>query len=290
MLKLKLPRIDWPWRRKRRLSERTWGIIIVTAIILIVAAVIMTNRPSGPEVPDPDEDSEANVSADVGKNSVVNSVISAPAPKDDACKNPYFPVTKGYRVEFGNVINNKVVPAYRTVIEGQKGQSARQTYEFDGTRVSLDLACSDGNIVPKQYVDLISAFDRQKLEVVTKEVQGELLPKGLAKDKLWKLKYVVSVKTDDAKLLGAGFKDVTYVIEETRKVVSSNETLTSPAGTFDVIRVQVDQVVTAQLPANSPIKVQPVKRTYLAFYGKHAGLLRLTEWGKWDVVASKTGM
>lgn len=293
MHKLKLPKIKWPWRRRALLSDRTWGIIIVSAIILIVVAVVMTNRPTGERASTSDDETEASVTAaadgDAAKKNA-DSLVAAPAPKEDGCQNAFYPMTKGYRVEYGSVVKNKVTPAFRMQVADQVGQAARQTFDFGGAIFQLDLACSGGNIVPKQYLDLMPAFGKQKLDIVTKEVQGALLPKELAKDKPWKLKYVVSVKTEDAKLIGAGYKDVTYLIDETRRVISSNEKLTTPAGTFEVVRVQVDQAITAQLPANSAVKIDAVHRSFLAFYGKNAGLLRLVEQGKLDLVASKTGM
>lgn len=170
-------------------------------------------------------------------------VAAKPLLSSDACNHPYYPLKKGYQIDYevnaagGNMTYSMKIP------EAASGSAKLELdINYQGSHtMTMDLVCgADGNIRTDAYMDMAGAFG-SPFKITTKSVDGEIMPRDLKVGTKWSNKYETEMDLSGMANLPKGYEKMSGTVEETSEVVGE-ESVTVPAGTFDALKVQMTTV------------------------------------------------
>ncbi len=169
--------------------------------------------------------------------------IVPPLPRS-TCEHPYYPLRAGYAVTFKNSFNSLVdgrpaVDHYTSRVTEVGAMHAKLDTVFasNGLRSTQDIACDNGVLLARAYVDMSNSNRAFKVE--TTAASGEYLPRELAVGSVWQQSYNVLMKPTGAARAGdlGATPDMHGVVTINHQAVGE-EQVTVPAGTYTAIKVK----------------------------------------------------
>jgi hypothetical protein len=197
--------------------------------------------------------------------------------KQSACDYPYFPMRKGASWEYtqgDQTISQKV-----TGVTGD-ANNATATLQIDigqAASVTGEWTCSPDGVTSSVFTDFqIPDAAASGAQIKMTSNSGALLlpPEKLAPGATWNSDYTMAVSMDAG---GQAF-NMTYEVHQEHAAVGV-ETITTTAGAFDAIRVEVKgKIAITGLPANLPAGLMPseIPIGSTEWYARGVGLVRST--------------
>jgi len=191
--------------------------------------------------------------------------------QDNICESGYMPFKKGLSYEMTNYDQKgKLLTSQMSKIAGidafDNGFTAvveTETFDKKGksvTKGSFNMTCRDGSI----FIDMSSMLDQQAMEGFS-SMEVEISGNGLEVPNHLTAGQTLPDGSMEMKLSSGGVKMMTIRMTVTNRKVEAEETITTPAGSFDCIKMSQE----------SEMKML-IKRKFksVAWYAKGVGLVR----------------
>jgi hypothetical protein len=189
---------------------------------------------------------------------------SVPKGRSSACSHPYYPLAKGYAVEYQTTTGGKVF-SYSTRVTEQTGESIKLVNHVNQIDVEQTINCSGGSLRAEGYADLGSALKGQKITTETKSVSGEMLPKDLHVGSSWDTDFHVILHGI------ASFGDADATITATHKALAE-ESVTVPAGTYTALKVETKTTIVMKIQSLGDLP--PITIATTEWWVKGVGLVK----------------
>jgi hypothetical protein len=189
-------------------------------------------------------------------------------------------------VIFAEVKGNRLGDIFRLTTIERDGDEYAQRIEAKGKKYPIALTCRDSKVEVRAYVDWAGTFGEPLRAISAGQVSGVRVPTSFNAGDRWRSEYSVSAaELPPDRVFGA---DSMVISAESDSYAP--EILTTPAGQFKVIRVQVRERI-RYLAGDGTEVHEPVEQVHYEYWSMGKGLVRIhaEKVNDWDYVMVGSG-